>query len=61
LDEDPNDPLLNPARVLLGSKAKNETISKLFMDWVIDRGEDGGQAVIDRFIKFGEVLYSRAP
>jgi ABC-type tungstate transport system permease subunit len=37
-DVDPNDPLLNPAHVLLGSKAKSEdqVIWEKFMTWVVD-------------------------
>ncbi|KAG6910327.1 hypothetical protein DXG01_011395 [Tephrocybe rancida] len=55
------DLLLNPARVLLSSKADpaNEEIWKAFMEWVVSA--DGGQKVIAEFQKNGEVLYSQAP
>ncbi|GLB40858.1 putative PBP superfamily domain containing protein [Lyophyllum shimeji] len=61
LDLDPADPLLNPAHVLLGSKAdrKNVMNAKSFMDWVVR--SDGGQKVIREFMKYDEVLYSEAP
>jgi len=54
------DPLLNPAHVLLGAKAKPEylDIAKKFMEWV--QGE-GGQKVIEDFKKNGYTLYSKAP
>ncbi|KAG6843824.1 hypothetical protein H0H87_012883 [Tephrocybe sp. NHM501043] len=55
------DPLLNPARVLLGSKADsaNKEIWTAFMEWVVSA--DGGQKVIREFKKNGQVLYSEAP
>ncbi|KAF9005233.1 hypothetical protein BDQ17DRAFT_1390074 [Cyathus striatus] len=62
LDEVQDDPLLNPAHVLLGSKAEsaNEDIWTAFMDWVVRK--DGGQKVIREFkTGNGEVLYSEAP
>jgi len=57
----PSDPLLNPARVLLGSKADpaNANIWNGFMEWVVEK--DGGQKVIREFEKSGQVLYSEAP
>jgi len=55
------DPLLNPARVLLGANAdpSSKDISKEFMTWVV--ADDGGQQVIATFEKNGQVLYSKAP
>ncbi|KIJ06864.1 hypothetical protein PAXINDRAFT_91368, partial [Paxillus involutus ATCC 200175] len=65
-DVDPNDPLLNPAHLLLGSKAKSEdqVIWEKFVTWAIDH--DGGQKVIRDFKKPSgsgeeEQLYSEAP
>ncbi|KAF9459273.1 hypothetical protein BDZ94DRAFT_1172016 [Collybia nuda] len=59
--DDADDPLLNPAHVLLGSRvnASNAAMSKLFMKWVAMKTE--GQKVVSEFKKFGEVLYSEAP
>jgi len=59
--DEATDLLLNPAHVLLGSKADpaNSDISSSFMEWVVR--EDGGQKVIAEFEKFGRVLYSQAP
>ncbi|KAF9459268.1 hypothetical protein BDZ94DRAFT_1172017 [Collybia nuda] len=53
------DPLLNPAHVLLGSHVADPEMSKLFMEWVAMK--DGGQKVIREFKKGTEVLYSEAP
>ncbi|GLB40857.1 putative PBP superfamily domain containing protein [Lyophyllum shimeji] len=55
------DPLLNPAHVLLGSKANpaNTDIWNGFMEWVVQK--DGGQKVIREFKKSDQVLYSEAP
>lgn len=62
-DTDPEDPLLNPAHVLLGAKAANEDIGNKFMEWV--KLPDGGQKVIEHFRKppspGGVQLYSPAP
>ncbi|KAI9571744.1 hypothetical protein HD554DRAFT_2312053 [Boletus coccyginus] len=64
-DTDPDDPLLNPAHVLLGAKANtaNEEIWNGFMKWVV--AADGGQLVIKEFKKppgvGGVQLYSPAP
>jgi len=59
--DDADDPLLNPAHVLLGAKADptHAAISKSFMEWVVS--EAGGQKVVAEFKKNGEVLYSPAP
>ena len=56
-----NDPLLNPAHVLLGSKANvnDKDIAAAFITWVV--GDPGGQLVVSQFKKHGEVLYSKAP
>ncbi|KAF8550851.1 hypothetical protein OG21DRAFT_1499527 [Imleria badia] len=50
-DTDPNDPLLNPAHVILGAKAgpENQVIWKKFMEWV--KLPDGGQKVAKDFKK----------
>ncbi|KDQ16286.1 hypothetical protein BOTBODRAFT_107157 [Botryobasidium botryosum FD-172 SS1] len=64
-DTDPNDPLLNPATVLLGTKvdSKNQELAQGFMTWIADKGPNGGQEVIKGFKKPGttEYLYTAAP
>lgn len=59
--DDSEDPLLNPAHVLLGAKADVEHLDlcRSFLDWVVST--DGGQKVIEEFKKNGEVLYTKAP
>lgn len=63
-DDDPNDPLLNPATVLLGSKVceKNAKLANAFLDYMITY-RTGGQDVVENFKKKGtdEPLYTRAP
>lgn len=62
-DEDPADPLLNSAAVLLGGHVCEEDaeLAQSFVDWMIRA--DGGQAVVAEFKKDGtdEVLYTPAP
>lgn len=64
-DTDPDDPLLNPAHVILGANARpaDEVIWKKFMEWVELPG--GGQNVAKDFKKppglGGVELYSPAP
>ena len=64
-DSDPNDPLLNPAHVLLGANANtaNRAIWQKFIEWV--QSPDGGQKVVKDFKKppgpDGVELYSPAP
>ncbi|KAI0518097.1 putative extracellular tungstate binding protein [Xylaria bambusicola] len=56
---DAEDPLLNPAHLLVGAKAPNpERAVAAFAEWVIS---DRGQDVIANFEKNGEKLYSAAP
>ncbi|KAG5644439.1 hypothetical protein DXG03_008534 [Asterophora parasitica] len=59
--DDAKDPLLNPAHVLLGSRADpaNSNIWNDFMEWVVSK--NGGQKVIAEFRKFGKTLYTQAP
>jgi ABC-type tungstate transport system permease subunit len=57
-DEDPEDPLLNPAHALVGAKAPNGEEASRFVKWLIS---DEGQDVIGNFKKNGEVLYTKAP
>ena len=55
-----DDPLLNPAHVLVGSHGENEDLANAFVDWLVD--SDGGQQIIENFAsKDGTVLYSSAP
>ncbi|KIJ98187.1 hypothetical protein K443DRAFT_680974 [Laccaria amethystina LaAM-08-1] len=58
--DDADDPLLNPAHVLLGSNADlmNKDIANAFIMWVVS---EQGQHVVGHFKKHGEVLYSKAP
>ncbi|KAF8445067.1 hypothetical protein L210DRAFT_3361159, partial [Boletus edulis BED1] len=64
-DINPNDPLLNPAHVILGAKADpaNKEIWEKFIEWV--KLPNGGQQVISDFKQppgpSGVVLYSQAP
>lgn len=58
--DDANDPLLNPAHILIGTRAQNKAMANEFVDWLIL--EDGGQEVIGNFTsRDGAILYSRAP
>ncbi|MCJ1280008.1 hypothetical protein MMC21_007833 [Puttea exsequens] len=57
--DDENDPLLNPAHLLVGTNAENKAMANKFADWMIR--EDGGQKVIDGFQKNGVDLYTTAP
>jgi ABC-type tungstate transport system permease subunit len=56
--DDASDPLLNPARLLIGKKAPNPETAKAFAEWLIS---DKGQEVIKNFKKGGQQLYSPAP
>ncbi|KZP29918.1 hypothetical protein FIBSPDRAFT_851079 [Athelia psychrophila] len=62
-DEDPADPLLNLATVLLGARVckADAELANNFVDWAIR--PDGGQDVIKNFRKEGsdEYLYTGAP
>jgi ABC-type tungstate transport system permease subunit len=57
--DDEADPLLNPAHLLIGQKAKNPAVAQRFADWLVS--SQGGQKIIQGFEKSGEVLYSTAP
>ena len=63
-DNDPNDPLLNPASALLGAKvcSQNTQLASAFIDWFI-LPSGGGQDVVETFKQPGmnETLYTRAP
>lgn len=56
--DEEDDPLLNPAHLLVGRKASNETLAYLFADWATSAN---GQSVITSFKKNGQQLYSGAP
>ncbi|KAH7098585.1 hypothetical protein BKA62DRAFT_622482 [Auriculariales sp. MPI-PUGE-AT-0066] len=58
-DEDPHDPLLNPAAALLGAKARDMDMARLFLDWLVR--PDGGQLIIRTFERNGHIIYSPAP
>jgi ABC-type tungstate transport system permease subunit len=53
-----DDPLLNPAHLLIGKTVKNPETAKLFADWLVSQA---GQKVITDFKKNGQQLYSPAP
>lgn len=56
--DEPEDPLLNPAHMLIGKGAKNEKMADRFAEWVIS--EEGQKAIVG-FKKGGEQLYTEAP
>lgn len=53
-----DDPLLNPAHLLVGKKAPHPKVASDFAKWVVGKR---GQAVIIGFKKAGQQLYSPAP
>lgn len=58
--DDADDAMLNPAHVLVGSRADNKEMANAFVDWLIRK--DGGQEVVRRFAsEDGAILYSPAP
>lgn len=54
-----DDPLLNPAHILVGTRGANREMAHKFADWMIRR--DGGQKVVEEFEHNGVRLYSAAP
>lgn len=56
--DEADDPLLNPARLLIGKAAKNSKIVQSFADWLVSQS---GQRVIADFKKNGQQLYGPAP
>lgn len=54
-----DDPLLNPAHILISTLAEDPDIAKQFAEWVIQPG--GGQRVISTYSKQEQVLYAVAP
>ncbi|KAJ8069750.1 hypothetical protein OCU04_000174 [Sclerotinia nivalis] len=54
-----DDPLLNPAHILVGTKGRNISMAHKFADWMIAR--DGGQKIVEEFEVNGAILYSVAP
>ncbi|KAJ5972261.1 uncharacterized protein N7479_002179 [Penicillium vulpinum] len=54
----PEDPLLNPAHMLVGRGASNEIMADRFAQWVI--GLEGQRAIVG-FRKNGQQLYTAAP
>ena len=57
-EDNEKDPLLNPAHLLIGSKALDKKVAQAFADWATSKK---GQKVITDFKKNGEQLYSGAP
>jgi ABC-type tungstate transport system permease subunit len=53
-----DDPLLNPAHLLVGKTIQNPQTAKAFANWLVSRS---GQKVIVDFKKNGQQLYSPAP
>ncbi|KAJ5905589.1 uncharacterized protein N7473_002505 [Penicillium subrubescens] len=56
--DDAEDPLLNPAHILIGVGAMNEEMADRFAQWAIS---DEGREVITGFKKNGQQLYTAAP
>jgi ABC-type tungstate transport system permease subunit len=56
--DEADDPLLNPAHLLVGKKARNSTMAYAFADWATGYN---GRKVITDFKKNGQQLYSGAP
>ncbi|KHO01439.1 uncharacterized protein MAM_00440 [Metarhizium album ARSEF 1941] len=56
--DSPDDPLLNPAHLLIGSKASNPAMARAFATWLVS---SKGQQVVRDFKKDGQELYSVAP
>lgn len=56
--DDPMDPLLNPAHLLIGKNAPNPEIAGAFAEWSIG---PGAQKIVALFSNNGEILYSPAP
>ncbi|PGH16713.1 hypothetical protein AJ79_01586 [Helicocarpus griseus UAMH5409] len=56
--DEADDPLLNPAHLLIGEKAKDAEMAKKFAEWLVS---PAGQKVITDFKKDGEQLYTGAP
>ena len=53
-----DDLLLNPAHLLVGSRATNAEKADAFAQWLVSKA---GQSVIKGFEKDGQQLYSPAP
>lgn len=53
-----DDPLLNPGRLLVGTKAQDPELAQEFANWAVSRE---GQMVVKGFKKNGQQLYSEAP
>ena len=58
-DANEDDPLLNPAHVLVGTRAGDKAIAEKFVDWLVS--PDEGQKVVGEYAVNGIVLHSRAP
>ena len=56
-----DDPMLNPAHVLVGSRARDKDLARVFAKWMGDRGNGGGQDVIKGFERNGLLLHAPAP
>ncbi|KAL4950164.1 hypothetical protein BDW69DRAFT_197478 [Aspergillus filifer] len=57
-DGDAEDPLLNPAHILVGAKASNRKMTERFVEWVVS---EEGQGATTGFMKNGQQLYSATP
>jgi hypothetical protein len=56
--DDPDDPLLLPGHLLIGTKAKNKDMAREFAEWLVG---PLGQNIVRRFKKGERQLYSPAP
>ena len=59
VDANEDDPLINPAHVLVGARARDKPLAERFVDWLIS--SEGGQKVVGEFAVGDVVLHSRAP
>src|SRR5690606_25432066 len=56
--DNPDDPLLLPGYLLIGTRAKNKVMAREFAEWAAG---PLGQEVVRVFMKGGRQLYSPAP
>ena len=57
--DDEEDPLLNPAHLLVATQSPNKDVANDFTDWM--NKADGGQRIVRSFEKNGMKLYSSIP
>ena len=60
-DAEEDDPMLNPAHVLVGTRARDKDLARAFAQWMGDRANGGGQDFIKGFKRNGLLLHAPAP